>query len=90
MMVYLIDEKKLRQESDYLWTDERFGQFKNMIRCIYTLEELENGSKEIFSNDNIILYHESFIDQTNKSKEAVDKRKEAFIALMYLLELRDL
>ena len=78
MMVYLIDEKKLRQESDYLWTDERFGQFKNMIRCIYTLEELENGSKEIFSNDNIILYHESFIDQTNKSKEAVDKRNKLY------------
>ena len=78
MMVYLIDDKKSRQESDYLWTNERFGQFKNIIRCIYTLQELENESKEVFSNDNIILYHESFIDQTNKLKESIDKRNKLY------------
>ena len=76
MMVYLIDEKKSRQESDYSWPSERFGQFKNVIRCIYTLQELENESKEVFSNDNIILYHESFIDQTIKSNEAIEKRNK--------------
>ena len=78
MIVYLIDDKKSRQESDYLWTNERFDQFKNIIRCIYSLEELENESREIFSNDNIILYHESFIDQTNKSYEAIGKRNKLY------------
>lgn len=78
MMVYLIDDKKLRQEVDYLWTSERLGQFKNIIRCIYTLQELENESKEVFSNDNIILYHESFIDQTSKSEESINKRNKLY------------
>jgi len=78
MIVYLIDDKKSRQESDYFWSSERFGQFKNTIRCIYTLQELEKESEEVFSNDNIILYHESFIDQTNKSKEAIEKRNKLF------------
>jgi hypothetical protein len=77
-MVYLIDDKKSRQEFDYLWTNERFGQYKNIIKCIYTLDELENESKEVFSNDNIILYHESFIDQTTKSKESIDKRNKLY------------
>jgi flavodoxin len=78
MMVYLIDDKKSRQETDYLWSTERFGQFKNIIKCIYTLQELEKESKEVFSNDNIILYHESFIDQTNKSEKAIDKRNKLY------------
>lgn len=77
-MVYLIDDKKTRQESDYLWSTERFGNFKNVISCIYTLQELEYASKEVFSNDNIILYHESFIDQTNISEEAIDKRNKLY------------
>lgn len=76
MKVYLIDDKKLRQSSDYHWSNERFGKFKDFIQCIYTLEELENRSKEVFSDDNVIIYHESFIDQTTKSKEAIEKRNK--------------
>ena len=77
-MVYLIDDKKSRQEFDYLWTNTRFDHFKNIIRCIYTLDELENVSKEVFSNDNIILYHESFIDLSNKSDESIEKRNKLY------------
>jgi hypothetical protein len=75
-MVYLIDDKKVRQEFDYSWTNERFKTFSNFISCIYTLEDLNERAEEIFSENNIILYHESFVDQTNISKEAIDKRNK--------------
>lgn len=75
-MIYLIDDKKYRQEIDYLWTNERFNIFSNLIICIYTLEELHQRAKEIFSNNNIILYHESFIDKTHMSNDAIDKRNK--------------
>ncbi len=73
-MVYLIDDKKSRQELDYSWTFEKFNSFSSIITCIYTLEELHQKAVDIFSENNIILYHESFIDQTYLSNEAIDKR----------------
>lgn len=76
MKVYLIDDKKDRQSNDYKWTKLRFDRFRDVINCIYSLDELEKRSKEVFSNDNIILYHESFVDKTTKSKIADEKRKK--------------
>lgn len=76
MKLYLIDDKRKRQSSDYHWSSERFEQFKEFIQCIYTLEELEEKNNEIFSEDNIIIYHESFLDQTTKAKEAQEKRNK--------------
>ncbi len=73
-MVYLIDDKKIRQEYDYSWTDDRFNTFSNIINRIYSLEDLNARSEEIFSDNNIIIYHESFVDQTIISNEAIDKR----------------
>ena len=31
MKIFLIDDKKVRQQSDYKWTDERFHKFKDLI-----------------------------------------------------------
>jgi hypothetical protein len=76
MKIFLIDDKKVRQQSDYKWTDERFHKFKDLIERIFTLDELEKSSKEIFTDDNIIIYHESFIDPTNLAKESAEKRKK--------------
>ena len=75
-MVYLIDDKKFRQELDYSWTNERFNSFSSVITCVYTLEELHQKADDIFSENNIILYHESFIDQTYLSNEAIEKRNK--------------
>ena len=74
MMIYLIDDKKLRQEQDYLWPKERFEQYKSIIKCIYKLEELELLMDVIFSNDNIILFHESFFNQNNIAFELFNKK----------------
>lgn len=74
-MIYLIDDKKPRQEHDYNWTEERFEQFKDVITTIHTLETLQEHRKEVFKEGNIILYHESFIDKTSIKAEASERRK---------------
>jgi CheY-like chemotaxis protein len=74
-MIYLIDDKKLRQEKDYNWTKNRFKKYEAFIKPVYTLSELQEKSSEIFQEGNIILYHESFIDKTNIKNESVERRK---------------
>jgi hypothetical protein len=74
-MIYLIDDKKLRQEKDYSWTSNRFQQFYAFIRPIHTLSELRDKNKEVFQEGNIILYHESFVDKTTIKNEAEERRQ---------------
>jgi CheY-like chemotaxis protein len=73
-MIYLIDDKKLRQGNDFGWSDEKFNRLKDSIQPIYDLGELEKRSAEIFQNGNIILYHESFLDNTSLKHQASFKR----------------
>ena len=75
-MIYLIDDKKLRQSKDFGWTNEKFIQFKDFIQPIYELTELEERSQEVFQNGNVILYHESFLDNTNLKAQASFKREK--------------
>jgi hypothetical protein len=74
-MIYLIDDKNLRQEIDYKWTSERFKKYEAYILPIYTLSDLQNKSQEIFQDGNIILYHESFLDKTSIHNEASERRR---------------
>lgn len=68
-MIYLIDDKKLRQE-ELGWTAERFKNYSNSITPIYSKEEIENNRSEIFSNyDNVIIFHESFFDHPSNLNE---------------------
>lgn len=74
-MIYLIDDKKLRQAKDYNWNDERFSQYADVISTIYTVNELTICSKDVFKEGNIILYHESFLDATDLKDEAIERRQ---------------
>jgi CheY-like chemotaxis protein len=78
-MIYLIDDKKTRQES-YGWNSEKFDKYANFIKPIYTYSQIqdENLSAEIFKDDNIVLFHESFFDNSVNSgnKESVTIRKK--------------
>jgi CheY-like chemotaxis protein len=74
-MIILIDDKKKRQE-DFGWTDHKFNQYENIIQLIYSLENLKTWSKDIFQKGNIVLYHESFLDNTTIKKEAAIKRSQ--------------
>lgn len=75
-MIYLIDDKRIRQEKDYQWDEPLFNQYIGVIHPIYTLNELKLKSKEIFSENSIILYHESFLDSTHLKEEAASKRHD--------------
>jgi CheY-like chemotaxis protein len=73
-MVYLIDDKKHRQEHDYHWNDELFDNYSHIIKPIYNLEELLGNRDQVFQNNNIVLYHESFLDNTTSSLTSQQER----------------
>lgn len=73
-MIYLIDDKKKRQENDYKWNSEKFNSYNQVIKPLYSLEEVSSLAKEIFNNNNIVLYHESFLDNSNIKNESIIKR----------------
>lgn len=75
-MIYLIDDKKRRQSNDFNWHAEKFDQFDDVIQPVYTLEEIEAISAEVFVKGNCVLYHESFLDNTRKASEAAQKRRK--------------
>ena len=74
-MIYLIDDKKNRQEKDFGWSTEKLATVKDYLYPIYTLKELEEKANEVFKQGNTVLYHESFLDGTSLKNEASYKRK---------------
>lgn len=62
-MIYLIDDKRERQ-IDYGWTAPKFDSYKGHIRTIHTYDEIldDNLSQEIFKDNSILIFHESFFD----------------------------
>jgi hypothetical protein len=73
-MIYLFDDKILRQQNDYNWPKEKFDLFSNHIKTIYKFKDC--NIEEIFKEDNVILYHESFVDSTSDYYDAVNIRNE--------------
>lgn len=67
-MIYLIDDKKNRQEG-YSWTKAKFEKYSDFIKPIYTYADIQenNLSVEIFSENNVVLFHESFFDNSLNS-----------------------
>jgi len=77
-MIYLIDDKKKRQNNDFGWTEEKLDNYNKSIQAIYTLDKLTDLSEEIFTEGNTVIYHESFLDNTSLSLEAVLKRDKLY------------
>jgi CheY-like chemotaxis protein len=70
-MIYLFDDKVNRQV-DYGWDYRRFEKYIDVIQAVHLYKEVEDDAKrnEIFSDGNIILFHESFFDNViNKNTE---------------------
>ena len=74
-MIFLIDDKKSRQ-IDFGWTTEKFAQYSNVLTPLYTIEDVAKHGENIYNDDNLILYHESFLDFTNDSRKAVEQRNK--------------
>lgn len=80
-MIYLIDDKKLRQES-FGWNDFKFKKFNSIVKTVYSYKQIKeedlDAVDKIYSNDNIILFHESFFDYVENShkKDSIEIRNE--------------
>jgi CheY-like chemotaxis protein len=63
-MIYLIDDKKDRQAKDYNWNFDKLSKYKNELKPIYSLQQIDNENlrDNIFSEDSIIFIHESFFE----------------------------
>lgn len=75
-MIYLIDDKKDRQYKDFGWSEKKFAQHTNLIKPLYTIEEIAQIGENLYKDKNIILYHESFLDFTKNSKKAIEQRNK--------------
>jgi len=71
-MIYLIDDKKHRQTKDFGFSNEKLKEFNDLLEPIYDLENLKN---DIFDENNIVLFHESFIIPNNSNEHANIKTK---------------
>ena len=61
-MIYLFDDKEARQRS-YGWDDNLFKEWEQIICPIRTYSDyLRIQGDSIFTSQNIILYHESFVN----------------------------
>ena len=64
-MIYLIDDKKIRQEG-YGWSSVMLERYNELITPYYTYDEISDVElrKKMFSNNNIIMIHESFFNSS--------------------------
>lgn len=75
-MIYLIDDKKDRQYKDFGWSAVKFSHYTGLIKPLYSIEEIIQIGEDLYKENNIILYHESFLDFTNDSKKALEQRRK--------------
>ncbi len=74
-MIYLIDDKNLRQK-DFGWSEERFAHFSNILKPLYNIEDITRIGEDLYIENNIILYHESFLDFTSDKDKALKQREK--------------
>jgi CheY-like chemotaxis protein len=78
-MIYLIDDKTNRQR-DYGWNEQKISFYKDKLVFISRYDQIKNLEieKNIFSDDNLILFHESFFSNVENThrKDANDIRND--------------
>ena len=71
-MIYLIDDKKSRQKL-LGWNQEKLEKYKSNVKPVFSykqiLEENLSSIDNIFSDESIILFHESFFEQVTDSNK---------------------
>jgi len=71
-MIYLIDDKISRQKL-LGWNKEKLEKYESIVKPVYSykqiLEENLGSIDNIFSNQSIILFHESFFEQVTDSNK---------------------
>lgn len=80
-MIYLIDDKTNRQQ-DFGWDENKIGSFKDILISISRYDQIEDIElrKLMFSDQNIILFHESFFDNVeNKQNKDVNEIRNSLV-----------
>ena len=76
-MIYLIDDKRERQ-SDFGWSETKFDLYSNFIKPLYDIEDIIAVGEDLYANNNVILYHESFLDFTKSKENAAKQRTKLY------------
>lgn len=69
-MIYLIDDKKSRQEN-FGWNDERLSHYADVLTSIRNANDLHEHQDEICKSENVIIFHESFLSSSEKVKQEI-------------------
>ena len=78
-MVYIIDDKRSRQQ-DYGWDDVRFSQYRDIIIPIWNMESLSIHREEMLFDNNVVLFHESFLSSDDEERNSVINSLKADLA----------
>jgi len=76
-MIYLIDDKKVRQ-ADFGWSETKLDKFSSYIKPLYDIEDVIAVGEDLYANNNVILYHESFLDFTQNKEKATNQRVKLY------------
>jgi len=69
-MIYLVDDKVIRQEKDFNWSKERLSTFSDYLKPISNAMEINLiPSSDNFEKAIVILFHESFHDAKSSLTE---------------------
>jgi len=72
-MIYLIDDKISRQKL-LGWNQERLEKYESIVKPVYSYKQIRDENlrsiDNIFSNQSIILFHESFFEQVTDSNKS--------------------
>ena len=80
-MIYLIDDKKQRQEL-LGWNQSKFEKYNSILKTVYSYKQIKeedlNTVDNIYSDDSIILFHESFFDHVDNThkKDSIEIRNQ--------------
>ncbi|GGG88482.1 hypothetical protein GCM10011416_00930 [Polaribacter pacificus] len=80
-MIYLIDDKSDRQ-NDFGWDKNKIDFFKDIFISITSYSQIEKREERelIFSDGNMVLFHESFFDNVeNKHKKDGNEIRNALV-----------
>lgn len=72
-MIYLIDDKISRQ-TDYGWDASRFKEYESILIIIQNEKGIKEHFQNIFENDNIIIFHDSFLNSNGELIKQFKKR----------------
>ena len=81
-MIYLIDDKISRQ-TDYGWDASRFKEYESILIIIQNEKGIKEHFQNIFENDNIIIFHDSFLNSNGLNVLVSHTLVKSVIILIY-------